>query len=69
MFVVSMDGPDNLFFNNESVYKNTITPDSVLRKNNHSIAYHRYSEAVDSNTTRVDNQVTDNNISDVFQIL
>ena len=21
MFVVSMDGPDNLFFNNESVYK------------------------------------------------
>ena len=38
MFVVPIDGSDNVFCNNEAVYKNTITPYSVLNKNHHLIA-------------------------------
>ena len=61
-----MDGYANMFCDNESIYKNTITPYSVLNKKHNFIAYHRFSEAVSSKTIRVYNQITDNNLSDIF---
>ena len=41
MFGVPIEGPTNVFCDNELVYKNVSTPESVFKKKHHSIAYHR----------------------------
>jgi hypothetical protein len=41
MFGVPIDGPSNIFCNNEAVYHNTSLPESTLKKKHHSIAYHK----------------------------
>ena len=38
MFGVPLDGAASVFCDNEAVYKNTVLPESVLRKKHHSIA-------------------------------
>ena len=53
MFGVPIEGPTNIFCNNEAVYKNTSLPESVLKKKHHSIAYHWCREAVAAGTVRV----------------
>ena len=40
MFGVPIDGPTNVFCDNEAVYKITSIPESTLKKKHHSIAYH-----------------------------
>ena len=66
MFGVPIDFSAGVFFDNKTVYNNTITPDSFLKKKHHSITYHRCREAVYDNTIRVDNQVTENNLFYMF---
>ena len=66
MIGVPIDGSANVFCDNEAVYKNKITPESVLNKKNHYIAYHRCREAVATKNIMVAKQVTDNNISALF---
>ena len=66
MFGVPIDGPASVFCDNEAVYKNTVMPESVLKKKHHSIAYHRCREAVANKTIRVAKEGTDTNLSDVF---
>ena len=66
MFGVPVDGSANVFCDNEAVYKNTITPESVLEKKHHYIAYHRCREALAAKNTRVSKQGTEKNISDLF---
>ena len=41
MFGVPLDGAANVFCDNGSVYKNTVMPESTLRKKHHSISYHK----------------------------
>ena len=48
MFGVPIYGSANVFCDNEAVYKNTITPEFVLKKKHHDIAYHRFREAVNA---------------------
>ena len=45
---VLIDGPTDIFCDNEAVFKSSSTPESVLRKNYHSVAYHKCREAVAS---------------------
>ena len=66
MFGVPISGQANIFCDNEAVYKNTVEPDSTLRKKHHSIAYHRCREAVAAGTIRVKKQGTDLNLADLF---
>ena len=66
MFGVPIDGPTNIFCDNEAVYKNTSMPESVLKKKHHSIAYHRCREAVAAETVRVAKEGTKTNLSDLF---
>ena len=40
MFGIPIEGETNIFCDNEAVYKNASTPESVLHKKHHSIAYH-----------------------------
>ena len=66
MFGVPIEGPTNIFCDNEAVYKNTSIPEWVLRKNHHSISYHRCCEAVATGTVRIAKEGTKTNLSDLF---
>eukprot|EP00957_Ditylum_brightwellii_P017324 1304451-Ditylum_brightwellii.AAC.1 len=66
MFGVPLDGPTNVFCDNEAVYKNTVIPKSTLKKKHHSIAYHRCQEAVAAGTIRVAKQGAEKNLADLF---
>jgi len=66
MFGVPIDGPANVYCDNEAVYKNTVMPELVLRKKHHSIAYHWCREAVAAKTIRVAKQGTTKNLADIF---
>ena len=41
MFGIPVEGPANIYCDNEAVTKNTQVPESTLKKKHHSIAYHR----------------------------
>ena len=66
MFGIPIDGPANVYCDNEAVYKNTVLPESTLKKKHHSIAYHRCRQAVAAGTMRVAKQGTDKNLADLF---
>ena len=66
MFGIPVDGPASVFCDNEAVYKNTVMPESVLRKKHHSIAYHCCREAVAAGTIQVAKEGTDINLADLF---
>ena len=66
MFGIPIDGPANVYCDNEAVYKNTVLPESTLTKKHHSIAYHRCRQAVAAGTMRVAKQGTDKNLADLF---
>ena len=66
MFGIPIDGPANVYCDNEAVYKNTVIPESTLKKKHHSIAYHRCREAVAAGTVRVAKQGTTKNLADLF---
>ena len=66
MFGIPIEGPTNVFCDNDAVCKNTTSPDSTLKKKHHSIAYHRCREAVDAGTMRIAKEDTKTNLSDLF---
>ena len=66
MYGVPLEGPANIYCDNEAVYQNTIIPESMLKKKHHSIAYHRCREAVAARTIRVAKQGTEKNLADLF---
>ena len=66
MFGVPIEEATNIFCNNKAVYKNTSLPESTLKENHHSIAYHRCREAVAAGTVRVAKEGTRTNLSDLF---
>ena len=66
MFGISLDGPANIYCDNESIFKNVSTPTSVLSKKMHGISYHYCREAVASGRVRVAKEDTLTNLSDLF---
>ena len=66
MFGVPIEGNINVFCDNESVYKNVSTPESVLKKKHHSIAYHRCREYVAALAICIAKHPTATNLSDLF---
>jgi len=66
MFGIPVEGPANIYCDNEAVTKNTQVPESTLKKKHHSIAYHRCREAVAAGTVRVAKQGTRKNLADLF---
>ena len=66
MFGVPLEGPTNIFCDNESVFKNASIPDSTLKKKHTSICYHRSREAVAAGTVRIAKEGTTTNLSDLF---
>ena len=66
MFVITVEGLANVYFDNEAVTKNTTIPESTLNKKHHSVAYHRCREAVAAGTVRIAKQGTEKNLADLF---
>ncbi len=66
MFGITVEGPTNVFCDNEAVCKNTTKPESVLSKKHHSISYHRGREAAAAGTIRVTKEGTLTNLADLF---
>ena len=66
MFGVPVDGPKDMFCDNEAVYKNSSTPELVLRKKHHSVSYHKFREAVASGFCRIAKEDTYTNLADIF---
>jgi len=53
MMGIPIDGPTNVFCDNEAVFKNSTMPESTLKKKHNSIAYHRTREAVAAGIVRI----------------
>ena len=66
MFGIPIDGPADVFCDNESVFKNVSRPESVLSKKQHSISYHSARESVASGVVRVAKEGTGTNLSNLF---
>jgi hypothetical protein len=66
MFGIPIEGATDIFCDNESVYKNTSRPESVLNKKQHSISYHSAREAVAAKIVRIAKKDTRTNLSDLF---
>jgi hypothetical protein len=66
MFGVPIDGPANVYCDNESVVLNSSRPESVLKKKHNAIAYHRVREAVAAGTIRITHESSESNIADML---
>ena len=66
MFGVTIEGPTNMFCYNKVVYKNSSTPESLLRNKHHNIAYHTCQESVAAVICRISKEDTWNNLADIF---
>jgi hypothetical protein len=66
MFGISIEGPTNVFCNNEALTNNSVFPESTLKKKHNSIAYHRTREAVAAGAIRVTKEDAKTNLADVL---
>ena len=66
MFGVPIEGPTDIFCDNESVTKNASIPTSVLSKKHNSICYHKVREAHASGAQRVGWIRSEYNQADLF---
>ena len=66
MFGVPIDGPCNVFCDNEAVTKSSMNPDTTLKKKHISISFHQAREAVAAGIMLVFYEGTKTNHSDLF---
>ena len=66
MFGVPIEGPTNMFCDNEAVYKNVANSTPVLNKKQHSISYHYCREKVAEGVIRIAKEDSRTNLADVF---
>lgn len=65
-FGVPIDGPVNVFGDNEAVVNSSQKPEQTLSKKHNSIAYHKVREAVAANIIRVAYVNTTYNLADLL---
>ena len=66
MFGVPIDGPANVYCDNQGVVKNTSLPESTLSKKHNAINYHAVREACAAGIIRVAKEPTETNLADLF---
>ena len=66
MMGIPLDGPANVFCDNEAVVKNTSIPESTIKKKHLSICYHVVREAAAANILRVAHEPSVTNLADVL---
>jgi hypothetical protein len=66
MMGVEVDGPTNVFCDNEAVVSNTTRPESTLKKKHNAIAYHRACEAQAVAIVQIAKEDGVTNLADMF---
>ena len=66
MFGVPINGPANVYCDNQGVVKNTSLPNSTLSKKHNAINYHTVREAVAAGIMRVTKEPTETNLADLL---
>ena len=66
MMGVPIDGPSNVFCDNDSVVKSSVRPEAVLKKKCVSIAYHKTRECFASAIANIYFEYSDMNLADLF---
>ena len=66
MFGVPINGPANVYCDNQGVVKNTSLPNSTLSKKHNAINYHTVCEAVAAGIMRVTKEPTETNLADLL---
>ena len=66
MLGIEIDGPANVFCDNESVVKNVTKPESTLTKKHNAVAYHKVREAAAAGTLRVCHEPGKQNVADML---
>ena len=63
---IEVDGPTNLFCDNESVVKNSTKPESTLKKKHNAVAFHRVHESQAAGIVRVAWECGATNLADIL---
>ena len=66
MFGIPIDGPADIFCDNQSVVKAASTPESTLSKKHNAICYHKVREAAAAGTILVAKEDGRTNLADIF---
>lgn len=66
MFGIPIEGPANVFCDNEAVYKNSSIAASTLKKKHNSIAYHKVRECVACGVLIVYKEESGSNLADIL---
>ena len=66
MFGIPIEGPANVFCDDNGVVENTTIPQSMLAKKHNAIKYHAVREAVAARIIRVGKEVGMTNLADLF---
>jgi hypothetical protein len=66
MMGIPIEGPANVYCDNEAVFKNSTFPESTIKKKHNSIAYHRTREAQASGTVRIAWEPGETNYADLL---
>jgi hypothetical protein len=66
IFGIPIEGPANVFCDNNSVVINATIPTSLLKKKHNAIAYHRVRESIAAETIRVAKVKSEENLADIF---
>lgn len=66
MFGVPLDGPAQVYCDNQGVVKNSSIPESVLGKKHNAINYHAVREAAAAGVMEVHKEDTQTNLADLF---
>ena len=66
MFGVPIDGPANIFCDNQGVVKNVSIPESTLMKKHNAINYHAVREAAAAGILRVGKEDGETNLADLL---
>ena len=66
MFGVPIEGPTNVYCDNEAIVNNSTKPESTLKKKHNAIAYHRVRGAVAANTIHIAKEPSETNIADML---
>ena len=66
MFGVKIDGPANVFCDNEAVYKNSSNHESQLKKKHNLICYHKVRELCAAGIIYLFKEGSDTNLADIL---
>ena len=66
MFGVPLEGPANMFCDNEAVFKNASIASSTLKRKHNSIAYHKARECVAAGIVAIHKEESETNLADIL---